>query len=181
MIESTELMCNTVSVIRCSPFLTAEIFDDLTKNCRVVVLIAFASGTTPDILAPIIKKRINEKIPVIILTNNPGDSHGPLRLLYEAGQNALRNGAVILQTVNVNDCAEIVTELKLKLTEGISGKDLIEYMRLKYSFKKEELLPTLGYDLPNEVTRQGLLTRYTLQRAGLTGDTLNNTLTSFGF
>lgn len=135
-----------LSVIQCTPFLTPEQFFALSEGMEAIVVITFATGTVPDRIVPAIKRRIEEGIAVVALTNNPGNDHGMLRITYDAGSEAYESGMVGLQKVNVNHVQEVLKALSTGIKEGLRGADLANAMQEKYAYREEEEKPRAEWE-----------------------------------
>lgn len=112
-----------VPAFMCDPFLGADDFLARTQHAQAVLVVAFATGALPDRLVPAIQQRISEGIPVLVLSNNPGDSCGILGVKYDAGSGAYNAGAVGLQKVNVNQHREVKTAILEALSRGLTGAE----------------------------------------------------------
>ena len=175
-LESSENNEPRIGVLRCTPSLTPEQLSNHTEGMDVVVLIAFATGTTPDRLAPIIKKRIEEGVPVILLTDNPADPAGPSRLAYSAGQSALEAGAILLQKANVNHTEEVIKTVQEAFREGLCGTELSEHIQEIYSYQEGEKAPSSDWSRRETIEWQRQHTRNALKRMGLSGEQLEEAM-----
>ena len=72
-----------ISVVEATPTLSPEQFDMVTKNTDAIVFIVYATGTSPEILNNIIKQKIEENVPVFLVSKNPGDNHGIIKIIYD--------------------------------------------------------------------------------------------------
>ncbi|MEI8090697.1 MAG: hypothetical protein WCG98_00055 [bacterium] len=50
---------------------------------KAAIVVAFASGTTPQDLNEPIKQLTEKNIPIFLLSDNPGDKHGILNIIYQ--------------------------------------------------------------------------------------------------
>ena len=174
--ESSEKTEPEIGILECTPFLTPEQLSAYTKGMDAVILIAFATGTTPDRLAPVIKERVAEGTPIILLTNNPADSAGPFRLAYAAGQSALEAGAVLLQKVNVNHAGEVKEAIKKAFAGGLRGHELSEYIQNLYSYHEGEQ-PTLSeWSQAEGIEWQRQHTQNAFRRIGFKGKELEEVM-----
>lgn len=135
----------------CDPFLNAGEFLARTEQSQAIIFVAFASGALPDRLVPAMQQRMNEGIPIFVLSNNPGDKHGILAIHYDAGSRAYKSGAVALQKINVNHHEELKRVIADCLAEGLSGPALTKEIEQRYAFKEGEPLPLAQWDDPNYV------------------------------
>ena len=114
-----------IAVVDATPFLTPEHFKSMVAGSEAVILAAFATGTIPERLIPIIKSTTESGVPVFLLSKNPGDSHGILNeRKYEAQANAADAGAIVLKTVNVNNAASVLAVISEEISLGNHGKNL---------------------------------------------------------
>lgn len=140
-----------VPALMCDPFLTADYFLKKTEHAQAIVVVAFATGAMPDRLVPAIQQRLQQGIPVFVLSNNPGDSHGILRVKYAAGSGAYEAGAIGLQKVNVNQHQEVKAAISEALERGLSGQELAREIEQRYAYQEGEELPLAEWDDPDSV------------------------------
>ena len=135
-----------VSALMCTPLLTNEQFLRLTADVEAIVLVAYASGAMPDRLVPAIQQRIQEGTPIFVLSDNPGDQDGIVRIRYAAGKGAYDAGAVPLEKVNVNQQQEVVAAIVAALNKGLRGPALAEEIKRLYAYSKDETRPAAQLD-----------------------------------
>ena len=134
--SETQRTYDDIAVINAEPTLTAERFVAQTKNVQVIILIAYASGTTPEWLNTAIKSRIDSGIPIFLVSRNPGDTHGILNARKYAPQTAsLEAGAIALQSVNVNNLQEILNAVQDELDSGKRGQELARRIKKQFEYQ----------------------------------------------
>lgn len=179
--EGMEVPENDVQVIYCSPGLKAAHMELCTAGVGAIVLIGFATGTTPDRLEPVIRKRVESGVPVIILSNNPADPAGPSRLKYKAGQVNLKAGAIVLQKVNINHLEEVLAVLRESLSKGVRGAELIQLMKDRYFYQEGEVPPPPEWETEEGISYMRDLYRQTLVRQGCSVEALERELHRWEF
>ena len=134
-------------IIRIYPGITAEFFDSMTENEKAVVLIAYATGTVPGILAPVIQQRTKEGIPIFLVSNNPGDEHGIRSTIYAAQEVVEDAGAIPIRKVNVNNLQEVLDFIKETSAQGLMGSDLGQAVYDHFDYKDGEKPPLSEWEL----------------------------------
>lgn len=170
-----------ISIIFCTPALTVEDLDIAAIDKDAVILIAYASGTTPDRLLPAIKNIIDSGKAVILISNNPGDSMGVVHMQYAAGSGALAAGAVLLQKANINHLAEVEKSIIDAIRKGKKGRELAQYIKDQYSFQPGEEVPPAEWDTREGIEKQRELTRQTFRRIGMPDDKVEEELKRWEF
>ncbi|PIQ77132.1 hypothetical protein COV82_06055 [Candidatus Peregrinibacteria bacterium CG11_big_fil_rev_8_21_14_0_20_46_8] len=148
--EEREMERSSVAVVRASPALTAEHFDVMTTRAEAIILIGFATGTTPDRLEPVIKKRVQSGVPVFILAANYAENNGPYRLAYAAGQGNLSAGAVLLQKININSTVFLCEIIKDAIEDGKRGQELAHYIEQMFAYHSGQQPPKAEWETPEE-------------------------------
>ena len=120
------------AVIRAEPSLTPRLFEQMTNGAESIVIIAFAAGTIPDRLAPVIKSKVDSAIPVFLISNNPGDDHGIERLKYRVQVNIAETGAIALKGVNINDIESVMKAIQEETRNGKKGAELGEVIGRRF-------------------------------------------------
>ena len=161
-----------VATLVCSPGLTEDQFLSWTDGAKAIIVVAYATGTMPDRLVPAIQRRIQEGIPVFVLSDNPGDQHGIVKIMYAAGKGAYDAGAVPLEKVNVNQQAEVFVAITEALNRGLSGQALADAIRDRYAYHQGETKPIAEWDDPAYIPPHSR-TRVT-RVSGLTGQNDND-------
>ncbi len=116
-----------------NPGLTAEFFDAIENaGSKALVIEGFASGTTPEVLNPHIARAVGRGVPVFILSNNPGEDHGPQRIKYAVHQEAVNAGATVLRDVNVNAAEEVANAIQDAIDAGQTGHELARTLVDRY-------------------------------------------------
>lgn len=147
----TEVPDPRVPSVMCTPLLTEGQFLKLTAEAKAIIVVAYASGAMPDRLAPAIKQRIQEGIPVMVLSNNPGDQAGIIKFDYAAGKEAYDAGAVPLEKVNINQQGEVMAAIIEALNQGLRGQALAEAIRQRYAYGEGETKPLAEWDRPGYI------------------------------
>src|SRR3989344_5459220 len=80
----------------------------LSMNPKAMILLAYATGGTPETLNPFIKECTNKGIPVFLLSNNYGRKTGIEKVSYGPNVEASKTGAIPLRDVNTNNVLEVV-------------------------------------------------------------------------
>lgn len=112
------------ATIKAEPSLTPELFEAMTNGAESIVITAFASGTVPERIIPIIKSRVDSGVPVFLVSNNPADSHGIERLKYQPQVNVAEAGATALKNVNANNIADVLKAIQEETAQGKKGSEL---------------------------------------------------------
>ncbi len=159
----------TIGVFTCHPGVTAEQFLVRSQDVEVIIVIGYASGTTPDRLAPAIAQRIDESIPVIILSNNPGDEYGIVRLRYAAGQAALAAGAKLLQKVNVRHLDTVLEAINIAHAQGLRAQALAEAIDHQFAFQDGETIPLAEWETADGIAAEQKRARRFLVEQGFDG------------
>ncbi|MFA6585693.1 MAG: hypothetical protein WCS86_00845 [Candidatus Paceibacterota bacterium] len=170
-----------VLLVTATPIITPEQFDLLTEGQDAIVFLVFATGTSPERLNNIIKKRTQEGTPIFLVSNNPGDNHGIIKITYDVQVESSKAGAIPLEKVNVNNLEEIISEIKKQFLTGKKGIELAHAVQNVFSYKEGEEKPVPGWENPNEVKKQKDLTRSTLRRLGLSEIDIEKELIKMGF
>lgn len=122
-----------------SPALTAEFFDAIENaGLKALVVEGYAAGTTPEALNPFIARTVQRGVPVFVLSNNPGEDHGPQRIKYAVHQQAVDAGATILRGVNINAAEEVANAIQDAIDAGKTGQDLAQALIDIYGALGEE-------------------------------------------
>lgn len=116
----------------------------LKMDPKAFVLLTSATGSTPQILNPIIRELTEKKIPVFLLSNNPGLETGIQKITYEPQLDAVNAGAVPLRDVNVNRTLDVVNAIQQQIKEGLTGDRLKTAIVEK--FKTPEPVPAHTHD-----------------------------------
>lgn len=165
--DDPESLRGEVYVLMCHPGMKPEAVEKVTRGVGAWVIVTYATGTTPDFLAPIVERRVQEGTSVILLANNPGDPEGPARLVYEAGQGALRAGGLLLSKVNVNHFDEVIHVIQEALGRGVRGEALTAYLRDLYTFSSGETPALAAWERPNAAEEVHARLGQMLKRLGM--------------
>lgn len=96
----------------------------LRANPKALLLIAYATGGTPESLNPYIQEYTDKGIPVFLLSNNPGDDHGIREITYGVQAEAAEAGAISLKDVNINSLQQVVRAIQDAAKAGLEGENL---------------------------------------------------------
>lgn len=127
-----------VAVIDVNPALAEEkearfTFDaHLKMDPKAFILLAYATGGTPETFNPHIRELTEKGIPVFLLSNNPGLETGIQKLAYEPQLKAVEAGATPLRDVNINRMLEVVNTIQQQIKEGLTGDKLKAAIVAKY-------------------------------------------------
>jgi len=156
-------------VIMCRPTLTANIFALRTQYARAVVLVNYATGTTPEWLAPVIKKLTENGVPVFLVADCPGDQAGITKIGYEACTPALDAGAKPIEKVNVRDVG-LVKQAVRDSAETMSGQELADYIYRMFAYQEGEERPKPRWESPDYIaTYRKEVVEPMLRRLGFKG------------
>ena len=165
-----------ISVIEATPTLSPEQFDMVAKNADAIVFIVYATGTSPEILNNVIKQKTEEDIPVFLVSKNPGDDHGIIKIIYDTQVKSLEAGVIPLQKVNVNNIDEICIAIQKEFSKGKKGNELGQIIKEKFSYKEGEKIPIPGWNNPIEIEKQKNLYRNTLKKMNLSENEIEKEL-----
>lgn len=140
-----------VPTLMCTPFLEAEEFLERTQSAQAIIVVAFATGAMPDRLVPAMQQRLQEGVPIFVLSDNAGNDHGILKITYAAGIGAYKAGAIPLEKANVNNHQEVKAAILEALDQGIKGQELTRTIKEKFSYQKGETRPVAQWDNPDYV------------------------------
>lgn len=171
-----------IKAIQCTPMTTAENFRARSEGAKVLLVAAYATGAMPNVIVPVIKERISQGVVVVVVSDNPGDSHhGIIVPRYLAGMGAYDAGAIPLQTVNIKDHGVVKMLISSALNDGIEGAQLVLHLKDKFFYKNERDIPKPAWERPEEIDKQRALTRQALKRSGFEGEELEKELHKWGF
>lgn len=156
--------------VEVTPFTTPEQFEMLTDNSDAIIMIVFATGTSPERLNDVIKKRTSEGTPVFFVSKNPGDNHGILKITYGTQEKAKEAGAISLEKVNVNNLDLIISAIQVEFKKGKRGTELGEIIREKFSYKRDEPRPIAAWEDPAKIDEMEKLYRHTLKRENISAE-----------
>lgn len=134
--KSIEVKDPNVVVANCFPGVNPSHLEIVGMGSDAVVLISFATGSTPRIIAPAIKKLVDSGCPVFLLSDNRGDDHGILNdSKYEAQIPARDAGAISLQSVNIKHLNEVLAFINGQVRKGAKGEVLAQIVKTHYALK----------------------------------------------
>jgi len=104
----------------------------LRGNPKALVLLAYATGGTPETLNPFIKEYIEKGIPVFLLSTNYASDKGIQKVEYGPNVEAARTGAIPLRDVNSNHVLEVVAAIQEASRQGLAGDELRDAIIVKF-------------------------------------------------
>ena len=164
-VESSDPLLPT---LMCDPFINSADFLAKTEQAPAILLVAFATGAMPDRLVPAIQQRLQQGIPVFVLSNNPADPSGIMRVIYAAGSGAYKAGAVGLQKVNVKDHVEVKAAILVALASGLRGQALSGEIEQRFAYQEGEEVPLAEWDRPDYTDPPRVDIREMLFKGGFT-------------
>jgi|GEM_PF-3317859 len=170
-----------VTDVIASPMLTPEQFELATGDADAVVFVVYATGTSPDRLNPAIQKKTESGTPVFLVSNNPGDNHGIIKLAYETQVNSQAAGAFHIAKVNVNQLAEINEVIQKEFAKGLRGNELGVAVTDYFSYKEGDQIPKPDWENPTAIAQQREIYRKTLVRVGFSPEQIEETLKKWEF
>jgi hypothetical protein len=168
--DEVELSTPDIAVFQCDPFLKPEEILEYSKDAKAIVLVTFASGAMPDRLAPAIEQRLREGVAVVLLSDNAGDGHGILKMVYAAGERIYEAGAVPLEKVNIMNHTEVKAAIQVAIDEGLSGRALAQKIGEMYSYKPGEEKPVAQWDQPGFELKPSTDLRAMMKKGGFIDD-----------
>lgn len=174
MVESTPKA--KIALLRVAPGMSPEQLEEFTRNSDAVILVVYATGTSPESLNSAIKKRTEEGIPVFLVSNNPGDIYGIVKIIYEPQVKSKDAGAIPLEKVNINNIDTINAAIEEEFSKGKSGAELGEAIREKFAYREDESRPIPAWEDPVEINKQESLYRQTLKKQGLSEEQIETIL-----
>ncbi len=110
-------------------------------GAKAILLIGYATGTTPGAINPLVKDTVESGIPIFVLSNNKGDDKGPQRITYGSQQDAVDAGITPLRDVNINHIEEVMATIDGMIADDVAGAELAQAVVDVYG--------TSGRDLPS--------------------------------
>lgn len=165
--EAREKPDSRITTIKVTPVLTPDQLAHSIKDADAIIMIVYAAGTSPDRLAPVIREGAVQGKALIFLSDNPGDTHGTVKLTYEAGREALRAGAVLLQKVNSGHLDQVYKAVNEAIKKGLRGQALSQYIYNQFAFGEGERIPKAEWETAEGVAEMRQLFEATLRRIGL--------------
>ncbi len=89
-----------------------------------MILEAYGTGTTPEVLSPFIKEVVDKGVPVFLVSSNYGDEKGITKLAYQANMGAVGAGATPLRDVNIRHLPTIMGTIQGEINSGKVGTEL---------------------------------------------------------
>jgi len=161
-------------IIMCRPTLTSGIFALRTQYAKTVVLVNYATGTTPDVLTPIIERLVENEVPVFLVADCPSDKAGittPRK--YGAAIPAIEAGAIPIEKVNVRD-VRLVNEAVKDWSDRLSGRELGGYIGKMFAYQDGEKKPSAEWETPGGIERYQMeIVKPFLTRLGIPRDQIS--------
>ncbi len=110
--ENHEVPRASIGFVKATPTLSIEQMELATTGTDAIVFEVFATGTAPERLIPFVKSKVDSGTPVFLLSDNRGDNHGILKIIYEPQFNYAKAGAVALEKVNINKIDEVLAYIQ---------------------------------------------------------------------
>jgi hypothetical protein len=92
-------------------------------------------------LIPTVQKITDSGVTVFVLTDNPGDGHGVLRIVDQPQVEALKAGATYFEKANILDEAAVRAAINLAVAEGLRGTDLANHVKAQFAYGEGEARP----------------------------------------
>ncbi len=154
----------------------------MTQQAEAVIFVVFASGAVPERFGEVIKKCTERDLPIFLVSDNHGESHGILHpRAYATSLPALDGGATPIEKYNVNSIEGMCKVIGKFLDQGKRGQALAEAVSKELSYQPGEQIPVADWEDPQKIHLQRGLTEQTLRRAGLQGAELESELKKLGF
>ena len=115
--------------------ITPKLFEIVTRDKDVIILIGYADGSQIEALNEVIQKKTAVGTPVFIISEQVGGFHGvgsPQK--YKEQTKALVAGAIPLESVDVAHVDEVEAAIKKVWGEGKRGVNLSEAIKDQFSF-----------------------------------------------
>ena len=157
-----------VPAFYCDPFLMPDEFLTRSEGAQAILVASFATGAMPDRLVPAMQQRLSEGVPIFVISNNPGENFGIMKVIYAAGEGAYKSGAIGLQKVNINSHREVKAAILEALGRGLRGQELVREIEQRYAFQEGEARPVAQWDQPGFVLPPASDIQTILQQSGFT-------------
>lgn len=135
------------AIVDSTPLLTPEQFEAFTTNTDAIVLLTYATGTTPERLNGVIKAKVDSGIPLFLLSKNPGDEAGIVRVVYDTLAKAIEAGAIPLEKVNSNDGAVVLATIQNFYDQGLRGEALGVAVQQRFAYQEGEEKPKAEWEI----------------------------------
>lgn len=136
----------------------------MTAGVPAIILVSYATGTTPQRLSRVISQRTASAVPVFHISDNIGGDHGILGVVYGTQTASASAGAIRIEKVNVSSLDLVLAAIQDELDAGKSCRELAEEVRQRYVYKMDAPKPRAEWDIPEAVDREEYLLRATLRR-----------------
>lgn len=147
------------------------------KEIKAMVLVTYATGTTPETLNGAIQEVTQKGIPVFLLSSNSGDPAGILNdTNYEPQAQSKKAGAIALQKVNIKHIQQVLDAIQAEIDAKKKGPELGEAIRTKYAYAPGEEKPKPDWEIPSKIAEQRTLLGHTLRRMGTPEDEIEKAL-----
>lgn len=161
----------SIPVVVANPALNERQFLLATEGADAIIFVVHASGAVGERFGSAVATRASAGIPVLLVSNNPGDSHSILDAgRYGTTEAVLKGGGIPIQKYNVNDIPLLLDLTKKHLDEGLRGDELAQAIAQECSYKEGEEVPVPEWETPEGIKAQKTLTRQTLNRTGMSDD-----------
>lgn len=168
-----------ISIVMVTPGMNPESLTELAsrKEIKAIVLVAYATGTTPQTLNEAIQEVTRKGIPVFLLSNNPADPAGILNdISYMTQAKSKEAGAIALQKVNIKHIQQVLDAIQAEIDTKKKGAELGEAIRVKYAYVPGEEKPKPDWEIPAKIAEQRTLLGHTLRRIGTPEDEIEKVL-----
>ncbi|MEK7123178.1 MAG: hypothetical protein AAB855_04985 [Patescibacteria group bacterium] len=155
----------SIPVVVANPALNERQFLHSTEGADAIIFVVHASGAVGKRFGDAVATRSSAGIPVFMVSNNPGDSHGILDAgRYGTTEAVLKGGGIPIQRYNINDVPLLLDMIKKHLDNGLKGDELAHAVTQECSYKEGEEIPVPEWETPERIKAQKERTRQTLRR-----------------
>ena len=126
----------TIAVLTMNPAMNPDVARaSLTAfpDHKAMVIVGYASGSTPDWLNPIIQESTAAGTPVFIVSSNYGSDHGIANPSYGVHAAATQAGAIFIEDMNSRNIFPILDSIQEEIDSGKTGLQLAQPVRAKHS------------------------------------------------
>ena len=144
-----------------------DVAKKIQDTTEALIFVTHASGAHGDRFTPALSEIISSGIPVFLVSDNPGDDHGILRVQYAAGARSFQAGAIAIEKINVRDIALLKQEIYEALALGKRRNELAQHIQELFSYGENEEPPKPEWELPEGIAAVRAGTERVLRRAGM--------------